>query len=66
MEERFRSAAYALITIGVILTAVSVFADPLALGVPNSGFGWKQFLGTGVGLLVTGVGVWWARRDGRE
>ena len=41
---------------GLILTFSSLFADPLALGMPGSGFGWKQITGTLIGLLITGGG----------
>jgi protein-S-isoprenylcysteine O-methyltransferase Ste14 len=48
--------------IGVILVFVSLFADPLALGLPNSGFGWKQVVGTLLGLSAAFIGIWGWRR----
>ena len=41
---------------GVLLTIASLFADPLALGMPGSSFGWKQMLGTLLGLVIAGLG----------
>ncbi|CAN5745722.1 hypothetical protein BH20CHL1_BH20CHL1_07000 [soil metagenome] len=41
---------------GVLLTIASLFADPLALGMPGTGFGWKQMLGTLLGLVIAGLG----------
>lgn len=41
---------------GLLLTLSSLFADQLALGMPGTGFGWKQLTGTLVGLLITGGG----------
>lgn len=41
---------------GVLLTIASLFADPLALGMPGSSFGWKQMLGTLLGLVISGLG----------
>lgn len=41
---------------GVLLTIASLFADPLALGMPGSSFGWKQVLGTFLGLVIAGLG----------
>lgn len=52
---------------GVLLTIASLFADPLALGMPGTGFGWKQLLGTLIGLLISGAGgyvlYWTAQAD---
>lgn len=42
---------------------VSIFADPLALGTPHSGFGWKQMLGTAFGAILTAAGIWWSRKQ---
>lgn len=39
-----------------MLTIASLFADPLALGMPGTGFGWKQMLGTVLGLLIAAAG----------
>lgn len=58
MQEQLRAGAFVILAFGVILTLVSVFADPLALGLPGSGFGWKQITGTIVGLAISGLGLW--------
>ena len=39
-----------------MLTLASLFADPLALGLQGTGFGWKQILGTLFGLALSGAG----------
>jgi hypothetical protein len=44
------------VAFGVLLTIASLFADPLALGMPGNGFGWKQMLGTLLGLVIAGLG----------
>ena len=46
-----------LMVIGILLVVVSLVADMLGIGsVP--GFGWKQLLGTAVGVIVALVGIW--------
>jgi hypothetical protein len=53
-----RTIAILLIILGAVLAIVSLAADMLGIGnVP--GFGWKQMLGTGVGVLVALGGAWW-------
>ncbi len=67
MHEQLRIFAFVVMLIGVLLATVSLFADPLALGSANSGFGWKQISGTIVGLLIAGGGLLILRRiDGNE
>lgn len=68
MSEQLRLGVYLLTAFGIILLLASVFADPLALGQPGTGFGWKQLLGSLVGLVVATVGVVILRRmdDGGE
>lgn len=66
VREQLRAGAFAILIIGVLLTLVSVFADPLALGLPHSGFGWKQTLGTIVGLAIAALGLWLTLRIGDE
>jgi hypothetical protein len=66
VREQLRAGAFAILVIGILLTLVSVFADPLALGLPHSGFGWKQTLGTLVGLAVTALGLWLTMRMGDD
>jgi hypothetical protein len=53
-----RTIAIVLIILGVGLVKVSLAADLLGIGVVP-GFGWKQMLGTGVGVLVALGGAWW-------
>jgi uncharacterized RDD family membrane protein YckC len=64
VREQFRAGAFAILVVGIILTLVSIFADPLALGIPHSGFGWKQMLGTLIGLTLSGLGLWLTYRLG--
>lgn len=58
MREQLRAGVFVILAFGIILTLVSVFADPLALGLPDSGFGWKQITGTLFGLALAGIGLW--------
>lgn len=62
MNEQLRLGAYLLTAFGVVLLLASVFADPLALGMPGSSFGWKQVLGSAVGLVVATFGLVILRR----
>lgn len=58
MREQLRAIAFAILLIGIVLTLTSLFADQLALGMPGSGFGWKQVTGTIVGFLIAALGFW--------
>ncbi len=50
-----------LIVVGVVVLIVSGFADALGIGgVP--GFGWKQIVGSLVGLVIGVVGFWMTTR----
>lgn len=62
MHEQLRIGAYAILVFGVVLVLASLFADPLALGRPGTSFGWKQMLGTLVGLLIAGSSFLLIRR----
>jgi hypothetical protein len=55
-REQIRLAGFAIVAFGVMLTLASVFADQIALGMPGSGFGWKQITGTLTGLLICAAG----------
>lgn len=55
-QEQIRVAGFAIVAFGALLAIASLFADQLALGMPGSGFGWKQVLGTLFGLLIAGGG----------
>ena len=50
-----------LVVLGVVLLLVAVFADTLGFGA-GRGFGWKQIVGSVVGVVVAVVGAWLARR----
>lgn len=63
MKEQLRLGAYAVLIFGIVLLLASLFADPLAVGQPGSGFGWKQITGTLVGLIITAGGYWLVRRS---
>ena len=52
-----KSMSIALIIVGVVLVIVSLTADLIGIG-GAPGIGWKQLLGTAVGLVVTLGGVW--------
>lgn len=66
VREQLRAGAFAILAFGIVLTLVSVFADPLALGMPGSGFGWKQITGTIVGLSLASLGLWLTARLGKD
>jgi hypothetical protein len=63
LREQLRVVAFTMMVLGGLLALVSLFADPLALGMPNSGFGLKQMAGTFVGLAIAGSGVLIWRRS---
>jgi uncharacterized membrane protein len=56
-----RTIGFVLIVLGVIILAVSLAADTLGLGAQME-FGWKQMLGTAIGIIFVLVGVWQALR----
>ena len=58
-----RNLGLILIGIGAVLTVLSVLADPIGIGKNEEYvFGWKQALGTAVGVLLAVVGaVVWRR-----
>jgi hypothetical protein len=66
VNEQLRLGAWLLAAFGVILLLVSLFADPLAIGQPGTSFGWKQMLGSVVGLALAIVGIVALRRSGRR
>ena len=52
-----------LIVLGVIIAVISATADVIGLGNQvQMGFGWRQQLGTAVGVVVAVVGIWLALR----
>lgn len=62
MRDQLAFFAYAVLIIGVLILLASLFADPLALGQPGTGFGWKQMLGTVIGAAITFGGYRLVRR----
>ncbi|HMM43737.1 MAG TPA: hypothetical protein PKA95_17720 [Thermomicrobiales bacterium] len=62
MRDQLAFFAYAVLIIGVLILIASLFADPLALGQPGTGFGWKQMLGTVIGAAITFGGYRLVRR----
>jgi hypothetical protein len=64
LREQLRVVAFTLMVLGGLLALVSLFADPLALGMPHSGFGVKQITGTVAGLAVAAAGILiWRRAE---
>lgn len=55
-----RSWSVALVVIGVALALISVLADVVGIG-SGLGFGWKQIIGTALGIVIAGFGVWGTR-----
>ena len=46
-----------IVLLGTVLVVISVFADPIGIGVNDEyAFGWKQTLGTVVGVSLVVVG----------
>jgi hypothetical protein len=62
VNEQLRLGAYLVTAFGIILLLVSLFADPLALGQPGTSFGWKQMLGSALGLIIATAGFVVLRR----
>ena len=56
---------WTLVVVGIVLTLVSAFAEPLGLGDDN-GFGMQQVAGVVVGVVVAVVGaaIAWRLRRG--
>lgn len=67
VNEQLRLGVYLLTAFGIILLLASLFADPLALGQPGTSFGWKQILGSALGLILATLGMVILRRpDGGD
>lgn len=56
--------ATGLISIGAILVAIALIADPLGLG-KSAGFGWKQGLGVLIGIVIILTGFYVRRSNSR-
>ena len=56
-----RTVVFILLALGLILAALSLFADTLGLG-EGSGMGYKQIAGLVVGIVVALAGVFLLRR----
>ena len=54
-----KTIGFLLIILGVVVLVVSLAADVIGIG-GMPGFGWKQILGTVVGVIVALGGVWLA------
>jgi hypothetical protein len=52
-----RVLAIVFIVVGALLALVSAFADFIGLGAPGSSFGWKQLLGTVLGIIALVAGI---------
>ena len=52
-----RTIGFVLIALGTIIAVASLVVDVIGIG-GNYGFGWKQQLGTAIGLIVAFGGVW--------
>jgi hypothetical protein len=52
-----RVLAIVFIVVGALLALVSAFADLIGLGAPGSSFGWKQLLGTVLGIIALVAGI---------
>lgn len=52
-----RMLSIVMIVVGLVLAVVSAFADQIGLGAPGSTFGWKQLLGTVIGIAILIAGV---------
>lgn len=59
VEMSIKTIGLALLSIGMLVLAVSLLADYIGLGSDPDTFGWKQWVGAGVGLVVAlaGLGV---------
>jgi hypothetical protein len=52
-----RTIGIMLIALGTIIAVVSLAADAIGIG-GQLGFGWKQQLGTAIGVIVALAGFW--------
>lgn len=52
-----RMIGFVLIALGVVVAVVLLGADVIGIG-NRLGIGWKQLLGTAIGVILVLVGVW--------
>jgi hypothetical protein len=52
-----RLAGGIVVAVGAVLLLVSALAEPIGLGDPTGGFGWKQITGVIIGAVVMVVGL---------
>lgn len=52
-----RMLSIVMIVVGLVLAVVSAFADQIGLGTPGTVFGWRQLLGTVVGIAILIAGA---------
>lgn len=57
-----RNIGIVLVFIGVFLLLVSLLADVIGVGWHPEVFGWKQILGTAIGVVLGLVGIFFLRR----
>jgi len=51
-----KTRSIVLILIGCVLVALSLLADVLGVGA-HAGIGWKQIVGTAIGVVVVVIGL---------
>ena len=56
MEMDNKTLSTAILVIGIVILAASLFADSIGIG-DNPGFGDDQVIGSVVGAIVTAVGL---------
>ncbi len=56
---------FVFIGVGIIILLVSLFADLIGIGVPGSGFGYKQVIGTVIGAMIVIIGFILYRKWGK-
>jgi cytochrome c biogenesis protein CcdA len=62
---RKNMAGYLLVALGIIVIIVVLTADYTGIG--NSwGLGWKQIVGTAIGIIIIFAGVWLSARRSNQ
>ena len=60
-----KTASIVVIALGALMLLASLTADMTGLG-DGGGFGWKQMIGTVVGIVVLGIGAYRLMRQPRK